>query len=369
MSARGRWLTVALLLANAGEARAQARVLLQGIVDGEYWSTDSNSNLLSKNGGKPAGLARLHAWTAVELLRGLVAYGMVEGLAGNAAEESELEAEQYGLRYTGSSALVVDVGRIPALIGTFASRRFSNRNPLIGEPDGYPAQYPYGALVSGASGIFDYRAGMVSLPAVHEEYTPPPKEKLRPAFGVGITPVVGVRLGGSFTSGPYLNDTLTASQLAQQSWDSYHQRVTAADLSVSVGYAELFAEYGRSSYEVPRRAERVYGDAYYVEAKYTVTPRLYVAARVGRNNYPFIAPVSPTFWVARNTDFHDEELGVGFRVSVRTLAKASYRQDNWKVDAGNQAFVRPGGKAVAVQLSQTFDVMDWVDRIRARGDL
>ena len=94
--------------------------------------------------------------------------------------------------------------------------------------------------------------------------------------------------------------------------------------------------------------------------------RLYVALRLERNDYPFIALVSPTFWVARTTDFHDEEFGLGFRVSASTLLKASYRQDRWHIDAGNQAFIRPGGRAFAAQLSQSFDVMNWVERARTR---
>jgi len=264
----------------------------------------------------------------------------------------------------------VDAGKLPNPIGTFAARRFSNRNPLIGTPDGYPVQYPYGIQVSGAARVLDYRAAVVSLPTVHEEYTPEPSEAWRPVLGAGITPYVGVRVGGSFTWGPYLNDEVSPALLAQRDWRSYKQRLLAADLAVSVGYLEVFAEAARSSYDVPNRAEAVDGLTYYVESKYTFTPRLYVAIRVGRNDYPFIQPITTPggqFWVARRTDFHDEELGLGFRIFAGTLAKVSYRQDDWHVDAGNQAFVRPGGGALAAQLSQTFDVMEWVDRARARG--
>ena len=346
----------------------QARVQLQGIADGELWSTDTNSNLLSRNGGKPAGLGRLQAWGAIETLRSLVFYGMFETQQGKAGE-TESEFEQYGVRFTPSSRFVLDGGRLPGIIGTFAARRFSNRNPLIGTPDGYPTQYPLGVQLSGAVRLLDYRVAMVSLPTVHEDYTPKPTETMRPAIGFGITPFVGVRIGASYTQGPYLNDAYSSGELASRSWKDYEQRVMAADLAVSVGYAELFAEVGKASYEVPRLADPVAGTTYYVEGKYTFTPRLYVAARVGRNDYPFIQSINTPggqFWVARTTDFHDEEVGIGFRVSAGTLVKAAYRQDKWQVDAGNAAFVRPGGRAFAMQLSQTFDVMEWVDRARAR---
>lgn len=361
--------TFALTVAFVPQLHGQARVQLQGIADGELWSTDTNSNLLSRNGGSVGGLGRLQAWGAVELARGLVFYGLFETRRG-AATEYESEFEQYGVRYTASPRFVFDAGKIPLPIGTFAARRFSNRNPLIGAPDGYPVQYPYGVLVSGAAKVLDYRAALVSLPAVHEEYTPEPSQAWRPVIGAGITPFIGVRLGGSYTWGPYLNDEVSPGLLAQRDWRSYDQRVLSADLAVSVGYAELIAEVGHSSYDVPNRAEAVEGLTYYAEGKYTFTPRLYVAARLGRNDYPFIQPFTTPggqFWVARKTDFHDEELGLGFRVSAGTLAKVTYRQDHWNVDGGNQAFVRPGGRAFAVQLSQSFDVMEWIDRARARG--
>jgi hypothetical protein len=342
-----------------------ARVLVQGIVDGEGWTTDTNSNLLTRNAGKAGVLGRVQMWGAVEAGRGFVFYVQGEAEQGGASGEEEAELDQFGLRYTASPWLVLDAGRFPHLIGTFAARRFSSRNPLVGAPDAYPVQYPHGAQLSGAARFLDYRVGVVDLPAVHEEYTPEPDRAWRPAIGGGITPYVGLRLGGSFTWGPYLNDELTSAQLAQRSWRSYSERIAAADLAFSFGYLELTAEAARSSYDVPNRAEPVAGWAYYVEGKYTLTPRLYVATRLERNDYPFIMAF-PTFWVARKTDFHNEEYGVGFRFTARTLVKTSYRRDRWHVDAGNQAFVRPGGHAFAVQLSQTYDVMEWIERARLR---
>src|SRR6185295_4507583 len=91
---------------------AQVRVQLQGIADGELWSTDTNSNLLSRNGGRPGGLGRMQAWGAIETVRSLVLYGMFETQQGKAGE-AESEFEQYGLRYTPSSHLVLDAGKLP----------------------------------------------------------------------------------------------------------------------------------------------------------------------------------------------------------------------------------------------------------------
>jgi hypothetical protein len=67
--------------------------------------------------------------------------------------------------------------------------------------------------------------------------------------------------------------------------------------------------------------------------------------------------------VARRTEFRDFEGGVGFWITPSTLAKASYRFDRWTVTPANASFVRPGGHALAVQLSQGFDVVEWARRV------
>ena len=356
-----------LALTVAVPAAAQSRYMLRGLVDAEAWATDTSSNLLTRNEGRPTALSRIMLWGAVEPVRRLVFYGLYEteaALHGSGSYEGELE--QAGIRFSPTRKIVLDAGRITAPLGGFAARRFSSRNPLIGEPDGYPVTYPLGAMLSGAVRAIDYRAAVVSLPVVHEGYTPEPSTAWRPAFQLGITPVVGVRFGAGYTWGPYLNDSLSSAQLAGRSWDSYDQRLLTADASVSLGYVELFAEAGASSYDVPGRPEPIDGLTYFLEGKYTATPRLFFASRFERNDYPFIRPVGPAAWVARRTDFHNEEFGIGYRFGAATLVKASYRQDRWKVNGDNAAFVRPGGRAFALQLSQQLDIAEWIDRARVR---
>jgi hypothetical protein len=352
-------------LALTGVARAQrVPILLEGVGDGEFWSTTGHSNLLTRNGGRGSGLGRLSMWGAIEPLPGLVFFGSGRGELGAArpdTNQSELYMEQFGIRLAYSRWIVVDGGKLQPLVGTFAPRHFSNRNPLIGSPDGYSLEYPYGVEASGEIGWFDYRAAMVTLPSTHENYTPVPKARLRPAIGAGIRPLPGLRIGGSFTVGPYLNGTYTAAQLGGESWTEYHQRVVAADVAYAHGYLETHAEAARGSYDVPGRAAPIVGWTYYGEAKYTLSPRWFVAARVERNDYPFVRGTATT-WVARLTDFVDGEVGIGYRVSPTTLFKSSIRGDRWWVSPTATAFRGQGGPAFAVQLSQSFDVVGWFNR-------
>jgi len=355
-----------LILTTARPVRAQGGFLLQGIADGEGWFTNNSSNLLTRNAGRPAGLLRLDLWGAAEPVRGLVFYAEGAAESGPSATErttTTFYGNQLGVRYATTPAFVVDVGKMTPVIGTFAPRHFSTRNPLIGTPDGYTLQYPVGAKVSGRVSIFDYRVAMVSLPTTHAGYEPEPSARLRPAVGGGITPLIGLRLGGSFTVGPYLNKDDSLLVPAGTTWSDFHQRVAALDASYAHGYFEAHAEAARGTYDVPGHASGITGFTYYGEAKYTFTPRFFLAARAERNKYPFIRPsVAPVAsYTARLTDFVDGEIGGGYRVSTSALLKVSVRGDRWWVKP-SAGFRGQGGHAIAIQFSQAFDLTELIDR-------
>ena len=341
--------------------------MLQGIADFEGWKTDTMSTVLRRNGGDPAGLYRLRMWTAVEPVRAvfLFANAVAEGGGGRQFDGpgTTVALEQGGLRLARHRAFVVDAGKMIHPLGAFGARVLSTRNPLIGIPDGYLPVYPLGLMISGVRGKVDYRAAAISLPPTHRDYVPRPDQLARPLIGFGVTPIAGLRLGMSATEGPYLNGELSASQLNDESWQSYRQRVIAADVQYGFGHFDLRAEFVTASFDVPRNSD-IDGQAGYAEARATLTPRVFVAARGEFNRYPFIRPISETTWVSRRTELRGLEVGGGFRFGANTVMKASVSADNWVVTADNSGFIRPGGKAVALQLSREFDVMDWVTRFR-----
>jgi hypothetical protein len=360
-------LVAGLLCLSTTPAGAQGGIQLQGIADLELWATDSTSNLLTRNKGNPGGVFRLQMWSAVEPWLGVFLFAQARAEGGNARafEDRGIHTvlEQGGLRVARDPRLVVNVGRMFHPVGAFAARIFSTRNPLIGIPDGYSPVYPGGAMVSGEVERFDYRGAFVMQPLTHRDYVPRAGQALRPAVGFGVRPFTGLRIGASATIGPYLNRDITDAQLASREWHAYRQRIIAGDVQYGVGHFDLRAEYAWSDFEVPRSG-RIDGHTEYVEARYTVTPRLFVAARAEVNNYPFIRPRNEAEWTSRRTEFKDWEAGAGLRLTESTLLKASYRADDWVQTAANANFVRPGGRALAVQLSQSFDVMDWVEKAR-----
>jgi hypothetical protein len=361
-SARRALTLAALLLLAAAPLAAQERVLVQGVLDVEGWATDSSSRLLARNDGRAAALGRLCVWSAVEPVTGLVLYaqGEVEG-GPAAAERVELSLEQAGVRWTRSRALVVDAGMIAPIVGVYANRHLSTRNPLVGEPDGYSIQYPLGARVSGKTAWADYRLGVISVAPNNERYMPKATPSPHLAAGFGVSPSAGLRFGVSGAAGSWMDRGLGAA-LQGRSWRSYRERVLAADAQASAGYLELRAEGSRAWYDVPGHARMVVASAWYGEGVFAWTPRLFTALRVERNDYPFLKPFG-TAWPARMARVDDAEAGVGYRVGASQTLKLSYRRDRWHVATARRF---PDGHAVAVQLSSGFDLLDALTRARTR---
>ena len=363
-----RWLSprVAawLLLLVPVPAYGQDWLFLEGVADGEFWATDSGSALLTRNDGHPALLGRLQLFGGVVLRPELqlLVTGELEGGKGGEEGKTEVSVDQLVLRYLHSSLLVIDIGKFPTPVGTFSNRRFSPRNPLIGSPDGFPVTYPWGVVVGGTSTRLDYRAALVSLPYTHEDYVPDPSPAPHLVLGGGFTPLTGLRIGASFTRGPYLGRDLDASLPSGTFWQDYSQQVFAFDGRFSRGYFEFYGELALSRYEVPTRSETLDGIAYYGEFKFTWWPRFFTAVRLERNQYASIVPVTGGPWDARLVNLYDGEVGVGYRLWPRTLVKLSYRWDHWPGDA-NQPAPSPDGHALALQLSQRVDVTSiWARR-------
>ena len=360
---RAAAVVIFLLAAGASRARGQDWLVAQTIVDGEMWATDTASRMLSVNEGNPApaGRAQLFLGAAAGPVQ-LLFMGEVEHEAGaEEDEEFEFGYDLLALRFVASPLAVIDVGKFATPVGAFANRRFSNLNPLIGMPDMYSVTYPWGVQVSGTSAHVDYRAAVVSLPAVREGYSPEPGARPRPAIGFGFTPVPEFRLGASATWGSYLSDEQAAFIPAGAEWSDFDQRVLAFDTRFSRGYFELRGELALSRYEVPTKSSTSDGVAFYLEAKQTWTPRFFTAVRGERNDYPFILPLSVTTWVASNAVAYNAEFGIGFRATRELLLKASYRGVWYDVDPSLSATL-PDGYAFAVQLSYDADIKSWFER-------
>jgi hypothetical protein len=354
-------LIVVLAGAVAGRAAAQGVGFeLLGAVEGS--KTDAGSRLLALNDGNPVMNAEIYGWFAWQPSRTLriLALGEAYAVTGD-DHELDTELQMLSVRWWRSRALRIEAGRIVLPIGEFASRRFANVNPLIGAPDTYVSEYPWGGSLSGAVGPVDYVAAAVSLPAINERYTPAPSARLRPVIGAGVSIGPQLRLGLAATHGAYLSSGLSAQLPTGSAWQDFTQTVVTADLRYSAGRTDTRGEAAWSSYQVPTAAAPVRGLGWYLESRVAITPRIFAAARYEDNRYPFVQPVSPAFWVGTATTQMNGEIGLGYRASPDALIKASLRRDHWPVHSvGDLAF--PDGYAVAMQFSLHADVVQLLTR-------
>jgi hypothetical protein len=361
---------ITILLAGAAAtapAPAQERWLVQGLVDAEYWNTDDGSRLLARNDGDRAGIGRLRLWAAGDLAPGLMGFarGAVAGGDACMAEpcETDTSLEQAWVRWTapGKTRIMLEGGRIVTPIGDFARRYLSTDNPLIGIPSDYTVNYPDGMAFAAGAGPADFKVAVVDQPLYADWYAPEPGDAFRPMIGAGYTPIVGLRFGGFATRGPYLGPDADTALAPGVAWDDYDQSVYGAEVHFSRGHFDLHGQFARSAYEVPGFTERAYGKTYWLEPSYAFTPRLFAALRVGQNDYPYIAPIYGTTWIASSARVADVEVGVGYRVLPDLLVKASYRRDRWWVPEGLESML-PAGHAFALAASWHFDIGEAVSR-------
>jgi hypothetical protein len=356
MTVRSLVLAAALAAPAAMPASLAAqRFALEGVIALEGWKTDSGSQLLARNGGAFAPQATGYAWLSVRPAARLELFALGEANVGSADEESGVQGELQLLeaRLALAPWLQLAAGRILMPMGLFGARRFPHVNPVIGAPDLYPPLYPYGAMLSGTAAQFDWRVGAVSLPNVNTSYTPEPAHRLRPVVGGGVRLGPALHVGASFTQGPYLSEDVNAALPAGAAWYDYDQRILAFDARFSAGYVETRAEVAFSRYEVPTVAAPQTGSGFYVESRVTLSPRVFVGARLEWFDYPFVRAFG-TNWVARTTLQQNGELGVGYRFSAAALLKLSARRDNWPGPDPSPNFRAPNGYAVAGQFSWVF---------------
>ncbi len=141
------WVMVLAFGLSTSLTMAKERFLLEGIFDLEAYETDANSRLLSRNDGDIASIGRLQLWSAYQISSGFQIYalGEIEVDDSSGERETEMEIEQFALRYSTNSApnYYLEAGKLLSPVGAFAGRRLSTLNPLIGQPDIYDTSYPW----------------------------------------------------------------------------------------------------------------------------------------------------------------------------------------------------------------------------------
>jgi len=357
-------LLAACLSALARPGQAEERLLVRGLGDVEAWNTGPDSEAFSRDNGETAALGRLRLWAVGVFTDQLHVVLVGDVVGGDASGYDKLEGnlEQAYVRYDFGAAapLIVQGGKLTQPLGNFSRRYYSDQNPLIGDPLDYELSYPLGIQVNGAVSWFDYMVAVVDGPFTREDYDSEPESSLRPALAAGVTPITGLRVGAYYTQGEYLSLIAETWLLPGKALSDYHERVTGLDVQYSIGHFELNGEVTQTRLEVPA-AENARGRIWYVEPKYTFSPRWYAALRWERGDQAVAYWIWDAIWSAEQQRVDNLEAAVGFRIDRGLLVKASYRTTLRDSDGAEWD---PQGEGVALQLSYRFDVNSWFDRPR-----
>jgi hypothetical protein len=251
--------------------------------------------------------------------------------------EWDKEIYQAGLRYERHSTLStrIDLGYIlsPIGLGIFDIRpglnptivtHISYVSPMpVFDPTGPRASaiagtYPLGAQVSVSTGLWDARAAVVnSAPTrayVIGSDTNPRQTPVLVA-GAGVTPTIGLRVGGSLAHGVYA----TPEEIRVPVSRGRRMTMGSVEGEWAFGGTKVSGELLRTAFET--RADQAIATEWFVQGMHTLSPRWFVAARREGTSAP---PLINGIVIGRRTTLSVFEATAGFRISPDLTLRSSY---------------------------------------------
>ena len=262
----------------------------------------------------------------------------------------------------------VMAGKIPWLIGTFAPRTYSDKNPLIGKPLLYQhhtslvwfmappsadallasagsgqvgvgylggavrgmvpvddSWWDTGIMASGSLGKVEYSLGLTTGTPGWGNGGEDENRGKTTLGRLGFAPTPWLRFGASGAYGPYLVKDLGTPLPPNHRPEDYHQQIVMGDVEVLQGHAELRAEGLANTWETPNLGNLdVRGG--YVEGKFTLTARLWAAARWDALRFSDITDSGGT---AHSWDEDQDriETGLGLRWDRNVIAKGVFQRN------------------------------------------
>ena len=241
--------------------------------------------------------------------------------------DNDVRIDEYFLRLSGfNDSVNFQIGAFATEFGNWSGRHDTWENPFINEPLPYEyvtvildssvmpnrdrflllqnnadakkswvpviwgPVYTPGVSLFGSSGNVDYavsikNTALSSRPTLWDNF-----DFNRPTWigRLGYHPNAAWNYGVSFSQGPYLQDKTAPLLPAGKNLDDYDQFTFGADLAWARGHLQMWAELIYSNFNVPN-VDQLGTMAYYLEAKYKVSPRLYTAVRWGQQFFEKIA--------------------------------------------------------------------------------
>jgi hypothetical protein len=273
-------------------------------------------------------------------------------------------ADEYLLRWTPwtDGRLNVQFGKFATVVGSWVQRHDSWSNPLITAPlpyenltplsdDDPPSSaadllsyrrvpdekgtwlpiiwgpvYSTGWSIFGTAGKFDYALDLKNAAISSHPYA----WDLNDSFWryptvsgrLGFRPEPAWNHGISFSIGPYLSTDASSALPSGQGIGDYDHVTLDYDVSYAHGLWQIWAEIFLSRFEVPNvgNADLL---AYYIEAKYKLTPNLFAAARWNQELYADInnGAGGEEPW---GNDMYRVDLALGYRFTRHLQSKLQY---------------------------------------------
>jgi hypothetical protein len=367
------------------------RVDLSGLADMEGYWIDQRAPGLLFAGDDSFANPRLSLFLDTQV--GKYVYSFVQarvdrGFDPLASDGVDARADEYLLRVMplADRRLNVQVGKFATVAGGWVPRHHSWENPFVtapmpyervttvsdtrapGDPEEFLARkdvadnkrewvpvlwgpsYTSGAASFGRLGDFEYagefkNASLSSRPAVWdgtERGWDAPTVTGRLAWHPSAPWTVGV----TGSRGPYLRSRAAPTLPAGRHPRDYHQSLIGADASFSMRHLQLWAEFFATRFEVPRVGQAD-SAAWYLEARYKLTPSLFAAARWNQQVFGDVANGlgGEEAW---DNDMWRVDMALTWRMARHLQAKLEY-------DIGRQrGDLQQGEQLLAMQLTLKF---------------
>jgi hypothetical protein len=339
----------------------QVRARVSGLLDLEYYHYPQPPPGLIRADGHDLFAPRLSLFLDAKLGPNVYLFAQTRVDTGFDPSDrgGQWRADEYALRITpwSDGRFNLQLGKFSTVIGGWIERHLSWDNPLINAPLPYETAtlvsdrelpltgqsfravpgfdkyeflpiiwgpvYTIGLSVAGSIGIFEYAAEVKNAPVSSR-----PESWYAYNFGdpsvdlrVGLQPNPAWRFGISAAEGPYLISDARPLQLGTDLGE-YRQFLLGQDISYARGHWQFWAEAFEARFEVPRLGNAdVF--AYYLEAKYEITPQLFGALRW---NQEFFAGEDDAAGrpVATAHDVWRIDGALGYRFTAYTQLKLQY---------------------------------------------
>jgi hypothetical protein len=284
--------------------------------------------------GVSANGAVLDAYVAARVVKGLeiVARPWAQRQAnGDWNNQLWLAAARYERK--GPIGLRVEGGLITAPVGLANLSLRPHLNPTIAQPSSLfqalpppeplsprvtllGAVYPLGVSATVSGTHWDARAALIDTSPLRTRRTfgeGNPPRFANVVIGGGVTPFVGLRVGGSVTHGGWRKaDEVPLSPSDRQA------TIVTVEAELSYRFTKVTGEW------VHDRLDTTSGHSiesgWYVQGQQTLTPRWFAAGRVERMSGPPVSELTPV-----QQTFTGTEATVGFRLTPSLTLRGSYR--------------------------------------------